>query len=152
MISEEEARTIRATWNDKIAELNADRSTAAERLAAYLVNRPEEERQPAGFYHESLYDVVDHYLHDEVLVPARDQAVRVARTNPSVVFDSEAYMREFAEDWGQDEYPDDRAGRKRDRLARLLRVASILYSAGSGDQGVPVTEIARLTGMTTRTV
>lgn len=47
---------------------------------------------------------------------------------------------------------DDRSGRKRDRLARLLRVASILYSAGSGDEGVPVTEIARLTGMTTRTV
>jgi predicted DNA-binding transcriptional regulator YafY len=47
---------------------------------------------------------------------------------------------------------DDRAGRKRDRLARLLRVASILYSAGSGDLGVPVGEIARLTGMTTRTV
>lgn len=47
---------------------------------------------------------------------------------------------------------DDRAGRKRDRLARLLSVASILYSAGSGEQGVPVSEIARLTGMTTRTV
>lgn len=57
-----------------------------------------------------------------------------------------------ARDWGEDEYPDDRAGRKRDRLARLLRVASILYSAGSGEQGVPVTEIAKLTGMTTRTV
>ena len=57
----------------------------------------------------------------------------------------------FADGW--DEEPgDDRVGRKRDRLARLLRVASILYSAGSGDQGVPVTEIARLTGMTTRTV
>jgi predicted DNA-binding transcriptional regulator YafY len=48
--------------------------------------------------------------------------------------------------------PDERLGRKRDRLARLLRVASILYSAGSGESGVPVTEIARLTGMTTRTV
>lgn len=47
---------------------------------------------------------------------------------------------------------DDRIGRKRDRLARLLRVASILYSAGSGEEGVPVGEIARLTGMTTRTV
>ena len=57
----------------------------------------------------------------------------------------------FADGW--DEKPgDDRVGRKRDRLARLLRVASILYSAGSGEQGVPVTEIARLTGMTTRTV
>jgi predicted DNA-binding transcriptional regulator YafY len=46
----------------------------------------------------------------------------------------------------------DRIGRKRDRLARLLSVASILYSKGSTDAGVPVTEIARLTGMTTRTV
>ncbi len=47
---------------------------------------------------------------------------------------------------------DDHAGRKRDRLARLLKVVSILYSRSSGDQGVPVTEIARLTGMTTRTI
>ena len=47
---------------------------------------------------------------------------------------------------------DERITRKRDRLARLLRVASILYSAGSGEHGVPVSEIARLTGMTTRTV
>jgi predicted DNA-binding transcriptional regulator YafY len=47
---------------------------------------------------------------------------------------------------------DERTTRKRDRLARLLRVASILYSAGSGEHGVPVSEIARLTGMTTRTV
>ncbi|MGQ0607946.1 MAG: helix-turn-helix transcriptional regulator [Chloroflexota bacterium] len=46
----------------------------------------------------------------------------------------------------------DRVGRKRDRLARLLAVASILYSKGSGDAGVAVGEIARLTGMTTRTV
>ena len=46
----------------------------------------------------------------------------------------------------------DRIGRKRDRLARLLRVASILYSKGKGEAGVPVSEIARLTGMTTRTV
>jgi predicted DNA-binding transcriptional regulator YafY len=46
----------------------------------------------------------------------------------------------------------DRIGRKRDRLARLLSVASILYSKGSSEAGVPVTEIARLTGMTTRTV
>jgi predicted DNA-binding transcriptional regulator YafY len=51
-----------------------------------------------------------------------------------------------------DAFADDRAGRKRDRLARLLSVVSILYSAGTGDQGVPVREIARLTGMTTRTV
>ena len=56
------------------------------------------------------------------------------------------------DDFGADERADDRAGRKRDRLARLLSVASILYSAGSGEAGVPVTEIARLTGMTTRTV
>jgi predicted DNA-binding transcriptional regulator YafY len=48
--------------------------------------------------------------------------------------------------------PDDQAGRKRDRLARLLAVVSILYSRGREDSGVPVTEIARLTGMTTRTV
>jgi predicted DNA-binding transcriptional regulator YafY len=50
--------------------------------------------------------------------------------------------------WGAD----DRIGRKRDRLARLLNVTSILYSRGSGDAGVAVTEIAKLTGMTTRTV
>lgn len=46
----------------------------------------------------------------------------------------------------------DRVGRKRDRLARLLAVASILYSKGSTEAGVPVAEIARLTGMTQRTV
>jgi predicted DNA-binding transcriptional regulator YafY len=58
-----------------------------------------------------------------------------------------------ATDWsGWDDGADDRIGRKRDRLARLLNVASILYSKGSGEAGVPVTEIARLTGMTTRTV
>ncbi len=51
--------------------------------------------------------------------------------------------------WGT---ADDRIGRKRDRLARLLSVASILYSAGNDERGVPVAEIARLTGMTTRTV
>ncbi|HEX2884639.1 MAG TPA: WYL domain-containing protein [Candidatus Limnocylindria bacterium] len=57
------------------------------------------------------------------------------------------------DDWsGWDEDGDDRIGRKRDRLARLLAVASILYSKGSTEAGVPVTEIARLTGMTTRTV
>ena len=56
------------------------------------------------------------------------------------------------DEWGEDERAEERAGRKRDRLARLLRVASILYSAGSGAQGVPVAEIAKLTGMTTRTV
>jgi predicted DNA-binding transcriptional regulator YafY len=47
---------------------------------------------------------------------------------------------------------DDHTGRKRDRLARLLAVVSILYSRGRDDSGVPVAEIARLTGMTTRTV
>ena len=44
------------------------------------------------------------------------------------------------------------AGRKRDRLARLLAVVNILYTRGSGEQGVAVTEIARLTGMNVRTV
>jgi predicted DNA-binding transcriptional regulator YafY len=53
--------------------------------------------------------------------------------------------------WGEDAR-DDRLSRKRDRLARLLSVASILYARGSGDSGVPVAEIAGLTGMTTRTV
>jgi len=53
--------------------------------------------------------------------------------------------------WGH-EAGADRIGRKRDRLARLLSVASILYSRGSGEAGVAVSEIARLTGMTTRTV
>ena len=57
------------------------------------------------------------------------------------------------DDWaGWDEDGDDRIGRKRDRLARLLSVASILYSRGSGESGVPVAEIARLTGMNVRTV
>ena len=51
-----------------------------------------------------------------------------------------------------DDGRDDRIGRKRDRLARLLSVASILYSRGSGDAGVAVQDIADLTGMTTRTV
>lgn len=58
-----------------------------------------------------------------------------------------------ADEWaGWSDDGDDRIGRKRDRLARLLNVASILYSKGSGEAGVPVAEIARLTGMTTRTV
>ena len=57
------------------------------------------------------------------------------------------------DEWdGWDDGGDDRIGRKRDRLARLLSVASILYSKGKGDAGVAVSEIARLTGMTTRTV
>jgi predicted DNA-binding transcriptional regulator YafY len=51
-----------------------------------------------------------------------------------------------------DDGREDRWARKRDRLARLLSVASILYSRGSGENGVPVTEIAELTGMTTRTI
>ncbi len=59
-----------------------------------------------------------------------------------------------ADEWSgwDDDGGADRIGRKRDRLARLLSVASILYSKGSTEAGVPVTEIARLTGMTTRTV
>jgi predicted DNA-binding transcriptional regulator YafY len=52
------------------------------------------------------------------------------------------------DDWARD----DRHAHKRDRLARLLSVASILYSRGSGESGVAVAEIADLTGMTTRTV
>jgi predicted DNA-binding transcriptional regulator YafY len=55
------------------------------------------------------------------------------------------------EDWSGDGR-EDRWSRKRDRLARLLSVASILYTRGSGENGVAVTEIAELTGMTTRTV
>ena len=55
------------------------------------------------------------------------------------------------EDWS-DNGREDRWSRKRDRLARLLSVASILYTRGSGENGVAVTEIAELTGMTTRTV
>jgi predicted DNA-binding transcriptional regulator YafY len=56
------------------------------------------------------------------------------------------------EEWSGWDEADDRLGRKRDRLARLLAVASILYSRGSTEAGVPVAEIARLTGMTPRTV
>ena len=51
-----------------------------------------------------------------------------------------------------DDAREDRWARKRDRLARLLSVASILYSRGSGENGVAVDEIAELTGMTTRTI
>jgi predicted DNA-binding transcriptional regulator YafY len=47
---------------------------------------------------------------------------------------------------------DERWARKRDRLARLLSVASILYSRGSSETGVAVADIAELTGMTTRTI
>jgi predicted DNA-binding transcriptional regulator YafY len=57
-----------------------------------------------------------------------------------------------SDEWGEDAPRDDRWARKRDRLARLLSVASILYSRGSGEAGVAVTDIARLTGMTTRTI
>jgi predicted DNA-binding transcriptional regulator YafY len=56
------------------------------------------------------------------------------------------------EDELTDDPREDRWTRKRDRLARLLSVASILYSRGSGEAGVPVSEIAELTGMTTRTI
>lgn len=61
---------------------------------------------------------------------------------------------ERTDEWAgwDDDGAADRIGRKRDRLARLLSVASILYSKGSGESGVPVSEIARLTGMTVRTV
>jgi predicted DNA-binding transcriptional regulator YafY len=51
-----------------------------------------------------------------------------------------------------DEPLTERWARKRDRLARLLRVASILYTRGSGESGVAVADIAELTGMTTRTI
>ncbi|HEX6139675.1 MAG TPA: WYL domain-containing protein [Candidatus Limnocylindria bacterium] len=63
-------------------------------------------------------------------------------------------MEGIADDWSAwaDDARDDRVGRKRDRLARLLSVASILYSRGSGDAGVAVSDIADLTGMTTRTI
>jgi predicted DNA-binding transcriptional regulator YafY len=60
-------------------------------------------------------------------------------------------LSEDAAGWAEDGR-EDRWARKRDRLARLLSVASILYSRGSGESGVAVTEIAELTGMTTRTV
>ena len=60
---------------------------------------------------------------------------------------------EERDDWaGWDDGGADRIGRKRDRLARLLAVTSILFSRGSGETGVSVDEIARLTGMNKRTV
>jgi len=46
----------------------------------------------------------------------------------------------------------DRLSRKRDRLARMLNVASILYSRGNTEQGVAATEIAALTNVNVRTV
>ena len=63
-------------------------------------------------------------------------------------------MTDSHDEWDgwDDGAAEDRIGRKRDRLARLLSVASILYSRGSGENGVAVSEIAKLTGMTTRTV
>jgi predicted DNA-binding transcriptional regulator YafY len=57
------------------------------------------------------------------------------------------------DEWaGWEDAAADRLGRKRDRLARLLSVASILYSRGGGEAGVAVADIARLTGMNVRTV
>lgn len=62
------------------------------------------------------------------------------------------------DEWTDDEPADGLADgligsiRKRDRLARLLSVITILYTRGSGDQGVAVADIARLTGMNVRTV
>jgi predicted DNA-binding transcriptional regulator YafY len=44
------------------------------------------------------------------------------------------------------------SSRKRDRLARLLSVITILYSRGGTEQGVAVDDIASLTGMNKRTV
>ena len=60
----------------------------------------------------------------------------------------------MSDDWGgwSADGDGDRTFRKRDRLARMLAVASILYTRGSGESGVPVSEIAELTGMTTRTI
>src|SRR5688572_2029034 len=81
--------------------------------------------------------------------------VRMANAAASSVAAARRYHWHMtdADDWsGWGEDGDDRIGRKRDRLARLLSVVSILYSKGSGEGGVPVAEIARLTGMTTRTV
>ena len=62
-------------------------------------------------------------------------------------------MLDDSDQWsGWGDGGDDRIARKRDRLARLLSVVSILYSKGGTESGVSVGEIARLTGMTTRTV
>lgn len=67
---------------------------------------------------------------------------------------SEREDRELEErdEWSGWDEGVDRVGRKRDRLARLLAVTSILFSRGSGETGVSVDEIARLTGMNKRTV
>ncbi len=61
---------------------------------------------------------------------------------------------EVGSDRFDEEPADGRAAssRKRDRLARLVSVITILYSRGGNEQGVAVDEIARLTGMNKRTV
>ena len=64
----------------------------------------------------------------------------------------EDFELEERDEWSGWDEGVDRIGRKRDRLARLLAVTSILFSRGSGETGVSVDEIARLTGMNKRTV
>jgi proteasome accessory factor B len=64
----------------------------------------------------------------------------------------EDWELEERDEWSGWDEGVDRIGRKRDRLARLLAVTSILFSRGSGETGVSVDEIARLTGMNKRTV
>lgn len=64
----------------------------------------------------------------------------------------EDWELEERDEWSGWDEGVDRVGRKRDRLARLLAVTSILFSRGSGETGVSVDEIARLTGMNKRTV
>jgi predicted DNA-binding transcriptional regulator YafY len=69
--------------------------------------------------------------------------------------DDDAVDEDGFEGLSFDHEPGDEASapsRKRDRLARLLSVITILYSRGSGEQGVAVADIARLTGMNVRTV
>ena len=66
--------------------------------------------------------------------------------------DREDLPLEERDEWSGWDEGVDRIGRKRDRLARLLAVTSILFSRGSGEAGVSVDEIARLTGMNKRTV
>jgi proteasome accessory factor B len=66
--------------------------------------------------------------------------------------DREDFELEERDEWAGWDEGVDRIGRKRDRLARLLAVTSILFSRGSGEAGVSVDEIARLTGMNKRTV
>jgi proteasome accessory factor B len=64
----------------------------------------------------------------------------------------EDWELEERDEWSGWDEGVDRIGRKRDRLARLLAVTSILFSRGSGETGVSIDEIARLTGMNKRTV